>query len=109
MSLRRLIACPLRIAFAALSALALLPATVQAADAGRERTLSPYFVVERAEAGVDALPLKSTAVEVHISGVIADVKVRQRYRNEGERPLEARYVFPASSRDPRKTSGPARL
>ena len=98
MSLRRLIACTQRVAFAALTALALLPATVCAADAGRERTLSPYFVVERAEAGVDALPLKSTAVEVHIAGVIADVKVRQRYRNEGERPLEARYVFPASTR-----------
>ena len=36
--------------------------------------------------------------EVRIAGVIADVKVRQRYRNEGGRPLEARYVFPASTR-----------
>ena len=80
------------------SARAAAGASTRGTDAARERTLSPYFVVERAEAGVDALPLKSTAVEVHISGVIADVKVRQRYRNEGERPLEARYVFPASTR-----------
>ena len=98
MSLKRLIACTQRVAFAALTALALLPATVCAADTGRDRTLSPYFVVERTETGVDALPLKSTAVEVRIAGVIADVKVLQRYRNEGERPLEARYVFPASTR-----------
>ncbi len=99
MSLNCLIACTQRVAFAALTALALLSAPARASiDAARERTLSPYFVVERAEAGVDALPLKSTAVEVRIAGVIADVKVRQRYRNEGERPLEARYVFPASTR-----------
>ncbi len=62
------------------------------------RTLSPYFVVDKAEPGVDALPLKATHVDVKINGVIADVRVTQRYRNEGNTPLEARYVFPASTR-----------
>jgi len=42
--------------------------------------------------------LKSTFVKVDISGVIADVLVTQRYRNEGSRPIEAIYVFPASTR-----------
>jgi Ca-activated chloride channel family protein len=46
---------------------------------------------------VDALPLKSTDVEVHIAGVIADVTVTQTYKNEGSRPIEAQYVFPGSS------------
>ena len=37
-------------------------------------------------------------VDVKVSGVIADVRVTQRYRNEGSQPIEARYVFPASTR-----------
>ena len=61
------------------------------------RTLSPYFVVEGAE-GAASLPLKSTRADVTISGVIADVVVTQVYRNEGTTPIEARYVFPASTR-----------
>jgi Ca-activated chloride channel family protein len=63
-----------------------------------EKTLSPYFLVRSDDPEVDRLPLKSTAVEVNISGVIADVLVTQVYKNEGERPLEAVYVFPASTR-----------
>jgi Ca-activated chloride channel family protein len=94
MSLRRLIACTQRVAFAALTVLALLPATVRAADAGRERTLSPYFVVERAEAGVDALPLKSTAVEVRICRRHRRRQGRQRYAMKVSGRSRARYVFP---------------
>lgn len=59
---------------------------------------SPYFAVDNADPAVDALPLKSTRVEVQVLGVIADVKVIQQYRNEGQRALEARYVFPGSTR-----------
>ena len=62
------------------------------------RPLSPYFVVAGSQPGVDALPLKSTRADVTISGVIADVAVAQVYRNEGATPIEARYVFPASTR-----------
>jgi Ca-activated chloride channel family protein len=62
------------------------------------RSLSPYFVVDNAEPGLDALPLKTTRVDVKVSGVIADVRVTQVYRNAGTTPLEARYVFPASTR-----------
>ncbi len=62
------------------------------------KTLSPYFVVDKGEPGVDTLPLKSTQAEVKVSGVIADVRVTQVYRNEGSQPIEARYVFPASTR-----------
>lgn len=70
-----------------------------AAQAGRpDATLSPYFVVSGAEPGVDALPLKATEVDVRLAGVIADVRVTQIYRNEGTQPIEARYLFPASTR-----------
>jgi Ca-activated chloride channel family protein len=63
-----------------------------------DKTLSPYFLVEGGDPSVDRLPLKDTRVDVSISGVIADVVVRQIYENRGERPIHARYVFPASTR-----------
>ncbi|MFP5350637.1 MAG: VIT and vWA domain-containing protein, partial [Gammaproteobacteria bacterium] len=47
---------------------------------------------------VDRLPLKATQVDVRVTGVIADVTVIQQYKNEGTRPIEARYVFPGSTR-----------
>ena len=62
-----------------------------------DKTLAPYFVVQ-GDPSVDQLPLKDTRVEINVSGVIADVKVRQTYRNEGSRPINASYVFPASTR-----------
>src|SRR5499433_4429379 len=62
-----------------------------------DKTLSPYFFV-KGDPSVDHLPLKDTRVEISVSGVIADVKVRQIYRNEGSRPINASYVFPASTR-----------
>lgn len=68
------------------------------ADAGPTRSLSPYFFVENGDPEVDRLPLKSTDVKVRVLGVIAEVTVTQQYTNEGTRPLEARYVFPASTR-----------
>lgn len=62
-----------------------------------DKTLAPYFLVQ-GDPGVDQLPLKDTRVDISVSGVIADVKVRQIYRNEGVRPINASYVFPASTR-----------
>lgn len=63
-----------------------------------DKTLSPYFFIKSEQKGVDQLPLKSTSAEVNIAGVIADVNVTQIYKNEGKVPLEATYVFPASTR-----------
>jgi Ca-activated chloride channel family protein len=63
-----------------------------------DKTLSPYFFVEGGDPDIDRLPLKDTRVDVAIAGVIADVTVRQVYENRGQRPLHARYVFPASTR-----------
>lgn len=59
---------------------------------------SPYFFVENADPAVDALPLKATRVDARVLGNIAEVTVTQEYRNQGKTPLEARYVFPASTR-----------
>ncbi len=67
-------------------------------DAGGAKTLSPFFYVKGEDTAVDALPLKSTRAVVRIAGVIADVTVEQAYANEGQKPLEAVYIFPASTR-----------
>ncbi len=83
--------------FRLLLLLSLLPAAAIAAETG-DKTLSPYFLVEGAEGGGDALPLKSTSAQVEIAGVIAHVTVEQVYSNMGGTPLHARYVFPASTR-----------
>jgi len=71
--------------------------TVSAAEDPLDKTLSPYFFVENGEEGLDHLPLKSTQVEVTVDAVIAKVTVAQTYVNEGTRPINARYIFPAST------------
>ena len=74
------------------------PAHAQDASAPRQKTESPYFFVKSDSPSLDQMPLKSTSVDVRISGVIADVTVTQHYKNEGQRAIEAKYVFPGSSR-----------
>ena len=69
-----------------------------AQNAPRPTTQSPYFYIPGSQPGVDELPLKNTDVNVNISGVIADVTIVQTYRNQGSRPIEAKYIFPGSTR-----------
>jgi len=54
---------------------------------------SPYFFIP-GDAEVDSFPLLETGAEVDISGVIAEVALTQVYKNEGDRTIEAVYVFP---------------
>jgi Ca-activated chloride channel family protein len=84
------IICLVLIAISALT----LTGSAQTQD---DKTLAPYFFVQ-GDPNLDHLPLKDTRVQIDVSGVIADVKVTQTYRNEGSRPINARYVFPASTR-----------
>lgn len=63
-----------------------------------DKTLSPYFLVQGDDPAGDKLPLETTEVTVDIAGVIADVRVTQVYKNAGAKPIEAIYVFPASTR-----------
>src|SRR5581483_7533887 len=72
--------------------------TTRAEEPPGDRTLSPYFLIESADQSVDRFPLKDTQVEVDISGVIAEVVVRQTYSNDGTRPISGRYIFPLSTR-----------
>jgi Ca-activated chloride channel family protein len=74
------------------------PVSYAQQETNLDKTLSPYFLVKSDDPDVDRLPLKSTHAEVNISGVIADVNVTQVYKNEGKKPIEAIYVFPASTK-----------
>ena len=91
----RVLLCVAVSVFAALLLVAWSPA--HADDAEARRAESPYFAVNSSEPGTDRLPLKATRVDVRIVGVIADVTVTQTYHNEGQRAIEARYVFPGST------------
>ena len=83
--------------FALVAVAVTFPSVRAQSQSPEDKTLAPYFVVQ-GDPGVDQLPLKDTQVEISVAGVIADVKVRQIYRNEGSRPINASYVFPASTR-----------
>ena len=58
------------------------------------QSASPYFLVTGDET---RFPLESTTATANIAGVIADVTVEQVYTNDGDQPIEATYVFPAST------------
>ncbi|MEZ5471634.1 MAG: VIT domain-containing protein [Marinicella sp.] len=57
----------------------------------------PYFKILNKDSKVDQIPLLMTTVDAHINGVVAEVEVTQYYKNDGNRPLEAQYVFPGST------------
>lgn len=69
----------------------------EGADEDDDVTLAPYFFVEGADPSIDRLPLKGTDVQTTINGTIAETYVVQTYANEGKNPINARYVFPAST------------
>jgi Ca-activated chloride channel family protein len=87
-----------RLAWIAMSTFLLLFSYTARAEDAPTRTLSPYFFVDGGPADVEAFPLEGTQVSASVSGVIADVQVTQTYRNGGQQPISARYVFPASTR-----------
>ncbi|MBN1521315.1 MAG: VWA domain-containing protein [Candidatus Aureabacteria bacterium] len=59
---------------------------------------SPYFFVQSDDPAVDPFPLLETRADVRIAGIISEVKIIQVYKNEGEKTIEALYVFPLGVR-----------
>ena len=57
---------------------------------------SPYLKVLNTDADIDRMPLLLTTDDAQISGMMVEVKVTQLYKNNGNVPLEAQYVFPGS-------------
>ncbi len=88
--------------FAGIVLLVSCPVTVHAAKEQSEQdedvTLAPYFLVEGADPSLEQFPLKGTEVTANVNGTIAEIHVTQKYANEGEQPINAKYVFPASTR-----------
>ncbi len=62
------------------------------------QSLAPRLWIPDGDPALDQLPLKSSHAEVRINGPIAQVVVTQHYQNTGSRPINARYVFPGSTR-----------
>lgn len=79
--------------------LSFLPTTAYAREAEEDtgQTGAPYFFVEDGDPSVDHFPLKETDVKTTINGIIAETYVTQTYANEGTAPINASYVFPAST------------
>ena len=78
-----------------LAVIAALTHSLRAAHADSHE--APHFEISGSPAGRDVFPLKSTQVQVHVSGVIADVELTQTYANTGTESLDAMYVFPGST------------
>ena len=89
-----------QIAIAAIWIVAVLLGFTAIASGGQgiDKTLSPYFQVKNDALSLENFPLKSTDVNVAISGVIAHVVVRQVYSNLGNTPINGHYLFPGSTR-----------
>lgn len=76
----------------------LSPVHAQTEDSSlQNKPLAPYFVVQSENALLERFPLKETNVTTNIDGVIAETYVVQTYANEGKTPINASYVFPAST------------
>ncbi len=58
---------------------------------------SPHFQIH-GKHQVDSFPLKSSHSEVTITGPIAEVTLTQTYTNDGDAPIDATYLFPASTK-----------
>ena len=74
-----------------------LPSLV-AQPSSATKNQSPYFHVTTAGISSEQFPLLSTRANVNITGPIADVTITQTYKNDGDVPIEAIYVFPSSTR-----------
>ena len=87
-----------RVALVVLGVLSFGATGLAAEGTAPEKTLAPFFVIEHGDPSIDQLPLQSTRVDVAISDVVAEVTVTQVYENRGKRPINTKYVFPASNR-----------
>ena len=80
----------------AIAPLVVMPTFAQ--DRENDVNESPYFFIENENASTEHFPLLSTKVHAELVGPVANVVVEQVYKNDGKIPIEATYVFPASTR-----------
>ncbi|MCA9553282.1 MAG: VWA domain-containing protein, partial [Myxococcales bacterium] len=77
------------------SLMAAAPGWTAPGDEGEHPT-GPYFQLSSATA-VEQFPLTESRVRFEVNGVITRVRLFQTYENHGAEPIEAVYVFPAST------------
>jgi Ca-activated chloride channel family protein len=70
---------------------------VQVFAAAEKESLSPYFLVQGA-GDTEAFPLLSTSADVHIAGMTAQTELKQVYKNDGKKTIEAVYIFPLGTK-----------
>lgn len=75
-----------------------LPVCAAESPKEEDKTYAPYFFVESNDPETESFPLKKTDVIVNINGVIAETYITQEYTNEGANPINAKYVFPCSTK-----------
>ncbi len=75
-----------------------LPVHAEEKSENEDVTMAPYFLVVSEDTTVDCFPLKETDVTTNITGTIAETYVTQTYINEGDSPISASYLFPASTK-----------
>ena len=75
-----------------------LPVHAEEGSENEDVTMAPYFLVVSEDTTVDCFPLKETDVTTNITGTIAETYVTQTYINEGDSPISASYLFPASTK-----------
>lgn len=75
-----------------------LPVRAEEDNEEEDVTMAPYFLVVSEDTSVDCFPLKETDVTANINGSIAEIFVTQTYQNEGDTPIDANYLFPASTK-----------
>lgn len=75
-----------------------LPVHAEEESENEDVTMAPYFLVVSEDTTIDCFPLKETDVTTNITGTIAETYVTQTYINEGDSPISASYLFPASTK-----------
>lgn len=65
---------------------------------GCSQSLAPRLWIPDGDPDLDQLPLKASHADIRINGPVAQVIVTQHYTNTGKRAINARYVFPGSTR-----------
>ncbi len=71
------------------------------ASSTETRAAVPYLIslgADGEEGSTESLPLKELSAKVEVAGVVAKVQLKQLFSNQGKAPIEALYVFPASTR-----------
>lgn len=61
-------------------------------------SVSPYVLTDKSDLPTNQMQLKGTDVEVNINGSIAEVTVRQQFKNMDNQIITGRYVFPAPTK-----------